>query len=268
MRSLSIVTAVSPTMTLVDVANLVVAAILLAGIYAVMSVGMTVIYGVMKIVNLAHAGFMMLGDYFALELFERLHLDPILAAILVFPIMMIVGVLVYFIFVRWLPRSDTPTLPSLLLMFGLWLVLQNFGYVIWGNTDRSIFTPRTFDVIHLGPLVFPTIRVYVFVAGVGCVLLLEALLNWTWMGRSIRALVQNPYAGRIVGVDDHKLAAITFGLGIGFCRPRRRPSRQPVLLSARLWPAFLPDPRLRHHRSRRTRVGLWRRHRRPGPCTG
>ncbi len=203
-------------MTLADVANLVVAAILLAGIYAVMSVGMTVIYGVMKIVNLAHAGFMMLGAYFALELFERFHLDPILAAILVFPIMMIVGMLVYFIFVRWLPRSDTPTLPSLLLMFGLWLVLQNMGYVIWGNTDRSIFTPRTFDVIHLGPLLFPTIRVYVFVAGVGCVLLLEALLNWTWMGRSIRALVQNPYAGRIVGVDDQKLAAITFGLGIGF----------------------------------------------------
>ena len=59
-------------------------------------------------------------------------------------------------------------------------------------------------------------RVYVFVAAVVCVLLLEALLNWTWFGRSIRALMQNPYAGRIVGVDDHKLAAITFGLGIGF----------------------------------------------------
>ncbi len=203
-------------MTLVDIANLVVAAILLAGIYAVMSVGMTIIYGVMKIVNLAHAGFMMLGAYFAMELFERLHLDPILAAVAVFPIMAILGVVTHWILVRWLPPSDVPTLPSLLLMFGLWLVLQNLGYVIWGNTDRSIFTPRTFDVIHAGPIILPTIRVYVFAAGVVSVLLLEALLNWTWFGRALRALVQNPYAGRIVGVDDKRIAGLTFGLGIGF----------------------------------------------------
>ncbi len=203
-------------MTLVDVANLVVAAVLLAGIYAVMSVGMTIIYGVMKIVNLAHAGFMMLGAYFALELFERAHLDPILAAAAVFPIMFILGVICHWLLVRWLPTSDQPTLPSLLLMFGLWLVLQNVGYVVWGNTDRSIFTPRTFDVIHAGPIILPTIRVYVFVAGIVSVLLLEALLNWTWFGRALRALVQNPYGGRIVGVDDQKIAGATFGLGIAF----------------------------------------------------
>jgi branched-chain amino acid transport system permease protein len=203
-------------MDLADFANLLVAAVLLAGIYAVMSVGMTVIYGVMKIVNLAHAGFMMLGAYFAMELFERLHLDPILAALAVFPIMMVVGVATHWLLVRWLPRSDQPTLPSLLLMFGLWLVLQNLGYVIWGNTDRSIFTPRTFDVIHLGPIILPTIRVYVFLAGAGCVLLLQALLNWTWFGRALRALVQNHYAGQIVGVDDQKVASLTFGIGIGF----------------------------------------------------
>ncbi len=203
-------------MTLADFANLVVAAVLLAGIYAVMSVGMTVIYGVMKIVNLAHAGFMMLGAYIALEFFERLHFDPILAALATFPIMVVLGGIVHFTLVRWLPRSDQPTLPSLLLMFGLWLVLQNLGYLIWGNTDRSIFTPRTFDVIHLGQIVIPTIRLYVFIAGLGCVLLLEALLNWTWFGRALRALVQNPYAGRIVGIDDEKIAGLTFGLGIGF----------------------------------------------------
>jgi len=203
-------------MTLADFANLVVAAVLLAGIYAVMSVGMTVIYGVMKIVNLAHAGFMMLGAYIALEFFERFHLDPILAALAVFPVMVIIGGIVHFTLVQWLPRSDQPTLPSLLLMFGLWLVLQNLGYLIWGNTDRSIFTPRTFQVIHLGQIIIPTIRLYVFIAGLGCVLLLEALLNWTWFGRALRALVQNPYAGRIVGVDDQKIAGLTFGLGIGF----------------------------------------------------
>src|SRR5438105_6771742 len=123
-------------MTLVDFTSLVVSALLLAGIYAVMSVGMTVIYGVMKIVNLAHAGFMMLGAYFAYELFERFHIDPILGAILALPVFFAFGMAVHWLLVRWLPKSDQPTLSSLLLMFGFWLVLQNVGYLFWGNADR------------------------------------------------------------------------------------------------------------------------------------
>ncbi len=203
-------------MTLVDFANLLVAALLLAGIYAVMSVGMTVIYGVMKIVNLAHAGFMMLGAYFALEIYERLHLDPILAALAVFPLMFIIGGAVHWIMVRWLPPSDTPTLPSLLLMFGLWLVLQNLGYVIWGNTDRSIFTPRTLSVMHLGPIAISTLRLVVFAFAVGSVAVLQVVLSRSWFGRSVRALIQNRYAGLIVGIDDARTARLTFGLGIAF----------------------------------------------------
>src|SRR5574340_509239 len=108
-------------MTAADFLNLLIAALLLAGIYAVMSVGMTVIYGVMKIVNLAHAGFMMLGAYFAYELYQRLHISPILAALLALPFFFLVGVVTYWLMVRWLPKSNQPTLASLLLMFGLWL---------------------------------------------------------------------------------------------------------------------------------------------------
>src|SRR5437868_11914612 len=187
-------------MNLVDFLNLLIAALLLAGIYALMSVGMTVIYGVMKIVNLAHAGFMMLGAYFALELFDRFQLDPILAALAVFPVMVIIGGAVHWTLVRWLPRSDQPTLPSLLLMFGLWLVLQNLGYLIWGNTDRSIFTPRTLSTVNLGPISISTVRLAVFIAAVGCLLLLELILHYTWFGRSVRALIQNRYAALLTGV--------------------------------------------------------------------
>src|SRR5512142_3498542 len=104
-------------MDAVEYLDLLLKSLLLAGVYSAMAVGMTVIYGVMKIVNLAHAGFMMLGAYIAMELFERFHLDPILAAFVVFPLMVITGGFVYWALVRWLPRSDQPTLPSLLLMF-------------------------------------------------------------------------------------------------------------------------------------------------------
>src|SRR5215470_15309198 len=102
-------------MTLIDLGNLFVSALLLAGIYAVMSVGMTVIYGVMKIVNLAHAGIIMLGAYFAYELYDRFHIDPILGALLAIPTFFLFGMAVHWLLVRHLPKSDTPTLPSLLL---------------------------------------------------------------------------------------------------------------------------------------------------------
>ncbi|MGB7621798.1 MAG: branched-chain amino acid ABC transporter permease [Terriglobia bacterium] len=203
-------------MTLIEFVNLLVSALLLAGIYAVMSVGMTVIYGVMKIVNLAHAGFMMMGAYLALELFERFHIDPILAALIVFPVMFAIGRAIHWLLVRWLPTSDQPTLASLLLMFGLWLVLQNLGYLIWGNSDRSIFTPHTLSILRFGGITISSVRLVVFGAAVACMVALQLILNHTWFGRSVRALIQNRYAGQIVGVDDNKTASITFGLGIGF----------------------------------------------------
>jgi branched-chain amino acid transport system permease protein len=126
------------------------------------------------------------------------------------------GGIVHWTLVKWLPRSDQPTLASLLLMFGLWLVLQNLGYLVWGNTDRSIYTPHTTSVLQFGPITIPLVRLIVFGAAVGCVGFLEIVLNWTWFGRSVRALIQNRYAGQIVGVDDQKTAGITFGLGIAF----------------------------------------------------
>lgn len=203
-------------MTAIDFLNLLIAAFLLAGIYAVMSVGMTVIYGVMKIVNLAHAGFMMLGAYFAYELFERFHIDPIFGAILALPTFFVFGLAVHWLLVRWLPKSDQPTLSSLLLMFGFWLVLQNIGYLVWGNMDRAILTPRTLSTIKLGAITISTPRLIVFVAAVSCLTILQLTLQKSWFGRSVRALIQNPYAGQLVGINDEKTARITFGLGIAF----------------------------------------------------
>ena len=203
-------------MTFVDFLNLLVSALLLGGIYALMSVGMTVIYGVMKIVNLAHAGFMMLGAYFAYELYQRFGFDPIPGALLAFPVFFLLGMAVHWLLVRWLPRSDQPTLASLLLMFGLWLVLQNIGYLIWGTGDRAILTPNTLSVVHIGPITISTLRLVVFAAAAASLGLLQVMLNKTWFGRSVRALIQNRYAGLIVGVDDERTSRLTFGLGIAF----------------------------------------------------
>lgn len=199
-----------------DVLNLLIAALLLAGVYAAMSVGLTIIYGVMKIVNLAHAGFMMLGAYFVLELYEQLGIDPLIGVLFAFPVFYLGGMLVYRLLIRWLPVSDQPTLTSLLLLFGLWLVLQNVGYLVWGSSDRAILTAGTFRTVHLGPILIPYIRLVVFAAAASSLAVLEFALHKTWFGRSVRALMQNRQAGRIVGIHVERTAARTFGLGIAF----------------------------------------------------
>ena len=203
-------------MSLIDYLDPLVAAVLLAGIYAAMSIGMTVIYGVMKIVNLAHAGFMMMGAYFVYELFERFQMNPILGASLALPAFFIFGVVIYLLFVQWLPKSDQPTLSSLLLMFGFWLVLQNVALLIWKNEDRSIFTPLTFAVIRLGPVTIAKVRLVVFTAAIISVIVLQIVLRKSWYGRAVRALIQNPYAARIAGVDDRRTAMLSFGVGTAF----------------------------------------------------
>jgi branched-chain amino acid transport system permease protein len=203
-------------MSAVDLLNLLIAALLLAGVYAAMSVGMTVIYGVMKIVNLAHAGFLMLGAYFVYELFTRFAVDPLLGVLLAFPAFFFAGMGVHRLLIRRLPRSDQPTLASLLLLFGLWLVLQNLGYLVWGSADRAILTPRTLSVLQWGPISFPTVRLVVFGMAVAAVGVLELVLHRTWFGRSVRALMQNSDAGRLVGVDVERTARVAFGVGIAF----------------------------------------------------
>ena len=203
-------------MDAIEYLDLLLKALLLAGVYSAMAVGMTVVYGVMKIVNLAHAGFLMLGAYFALEMYERFHIDPVLGSVLALPAFFVFGMIVHKVLIRWLPKSDTPTLASLLLMFGFWLVLQNVGYLVWGNEDRSILTPLTLSSVQIGQISVPKVNLIVFACAVVCMLFLQVLFRSTWFGRSMRALIQNPYAAQIVGVDDEKTARLTFGVGTAF----------------------------------------------------
>ena len=203
-------------MDAVEYLDLLLKALLLAGVYSAMAVGMTVIYGVMKIVNLAHAGFLMLGAYFAMELFQRFHIDPILGAVLALPVFFLFGMAVHWLLVRWLPKSDTPTLASLLLMFGFWLVLQNAAYLKWGNEDQSILTPLTLSSVQIGQISIPKVNLVVFAAAVVCMIVLQIVFHRSWFGRSMRALIQNPYAAQIAGVDDERTSRLTFGLGTAF----------------------------------------------------
>src|SRR5258708_12848142 len=189
-------------MTLEDCLDPLIPALLLAGIYAAMSAGMTIIYGVMKIVNLAHAGFLMMGAYFAYELFERFHIDPIVGAVLALPVFFLFGIAVDWLLVRWLPKSDQPTLASLLLMFGFWLVLQNIAFLIWNNEDRSITTSYTLTSYHFGDIAISKVRLAVFISPPISFLLLQIAPHQNSFVKAIRPLIQNPQAHTFHGLVD------------------------------------------------------------------
>ncbi len=127
-----------------DIAGVLVNSVISAALYATMAYGLAVIYGVMRIINLAHAGLMMLGAYATFSLFTRFGLDPFVSLLVVGPLFFLFGVALYALVVRRLPRSgSTPSMESLLLLFGVWLVLQNAAYLIWTGDTQSILMPYT-----------------------------------------------------------------------------------------------------------------------------
>ena len=191
-----------------------IAAVLTAGLYAIMSYGLAIIYGVMRVINLSHAGFLMLGAFMTLVYFQRWHLDPVLAGFVNLPVFFVAGVLVY----RVLVRRVATSLPiaSLLLLFGLWLVIQNLAVAVWGGEDQSIITPYTYKALTAFGFRIPVTRLIVFGVALAVLSVLHFVLGHTYMGKALRATVQDPTAGLLVGIDTERVSAAAFGLGTAF----------------------------------------------------
>ena len=196
-----------------DLIGVLASAILTAGLYAVMSFGLALIYGVMRLINLSHAGTMMFGAFITLTLNRAFHLDPILGSIAVLPLFFGFGVLLYTFVVRRVARSAP--IVSLLLLFGLWLVLQNVAYIIWGADDESIITSYTYLTVKLGFLSLAVTRIIVFVAGAAALGTLAWFMSKTYAGRAIRAVSLNYDAARLAGINVERISALAFGLGTG-----------------------------------------------------
>ncbi|MBI4913158.1 MAG: branched-chain amino acid ABC transporter permease [Acidobacteria bacterium] len=193
--------------------DLAVSAVLLAGLYATMAYGLGMIYGVLRVVNLAHGGVIMAGAYMGWVLHGRLGLDPYLSIPLVVGASYLLGVGMYKVLVRHLPRGAAGGPASLLLLFGFWLVLRNAAYLLFTGNDQSITTTwSTRSVALLGTHISAT-RLAVLGVGVLVPLGLHALLRHTHLGRAIRAVAQNPDSCTLVGVDVERIYTITFGLG-------------------------------------------------------
>jgi branched-chain amino acid transport system permease protein len=188
--------------------------ILTAGLYAVMSYGLAIIYGVMKVINLSHAGFLMLGAFMTLVYSQTWHLDPIAGALLNLPLFFLAGWAVYVLLVRRV-RQALP-IASLLMLFGLWLVLQNVALTVWGSEDQSIITRYIYRAEPFFGFRIPLTRLIVFAVALAVMALLHVLLNHTYVGKALRATVQDPQAALLAGIDTERISAVAFGIGTAF----------------------------------------------------
>jgi len=155
---------------------------------------------------------MLQSSYGIKWMWSALHVDPLLAPLAIVPAFFLLGVLIERFLVRRVLGQDP--IVSLLLLFGLWLVLQNLAYVIWTGDTRSIETPFIDSSLMLGALRVASPRIYVFVAGVLALVVLQLFLTRTQLGRAIRAVAQDRDAAKLAGIDVDRVMGIAFGIGI------------------------------------------------------
>jgi branched-chain amino acid transport system permease protein len=196
-----------------QVVDLAVSSLLLGGLYAAMAYGLGLIYGVLRVVNLTHGGIIMAAAYLTWVLFSRLGIDPYLAIPIVLIVFFLVGVAMYRGLVRFLPRGAAGGVQSLLLLFGLWLLMRNAAYLLFKGNTRSIQTSYSTTAVDLLGTPVPITRIVVFLIAIVALLALHFLLTRTFIGKAIRAVAQNPDSCTLVGIDVNRIYTLTFGMG-------------------------------------------------------
>jgi branched-chain amino acid transport system permease protein len=195
-----------------DISALIVSAILLAGLYATMSYGLALIYGVMKIVNLAHAGVMMWAAYVAFLLIARLGVNPFLVPILIAPVFFVLGIFLQRYVVRRV--MGAPPISSLLLLFGVWLIMQNISYLVFSGDTKAITTKYTLITFQISGISISINRLVVFIVGLLALVALRQFLGHTYMGKAIRATAQDKEASKLAGINTERVMETAFGIGI------------------------------------------------------
>lgn len=186
--------------------------VLTAGVYALMASGQTLIFGIMRVVNLAQGALVILGAYLSFQLFTSFGIDPFLALPITTTILFGLGVGVQWVFLRPLRRADHAEL-SILVTFAVALLLEGVMSVTWSTSVRSINTGYANASWTVFGYQITLVRLWAFLLSVGVLGLLYLLLHRTRFGRAVRATVQNPESARLLGVESERVSAIGFGLG-------------------------------------------------------
>jgi branched-chain amino acid transport system permease protein len=196
-----------------EVLEAIVDGILVGGVYALMAVGLTLIFGVLDIINIAQGVLVILGAYLSYSLSTKAHIDLFVGLLITIPAMFVIGVVIHWAFIRRL-RGTERTSMTLLVTYAVALIIEGILYKIYGANDVTLNASYTTTSVHVFGFYLPWIYIYGFILALALVAVIYALLYRTKFGRSVRATMQDETAARLVGIDVNRVAALTFGIGV------------------------------------------------------
>jgi branched-chain amino acid transport system permease protein len=194
------------------VAQAVVNGLLIGGIYALVSIGVTLIFGVVKIVNFAQGEFVMIGMYITFFLATYLGIDPVISLAVSMPVLFVIGVLLqHFLIRRVLGLGD---MPQIFLTFALSLLLMNVALMLFTANYRTVHTAYSDEALHLGSLYVPIAKLVAFVLAMVLSGVLWVFLHATDMGKAMRAAAQKPEVAMLMGIDPDRVFAVAVGVSL------------------------------------------------------
>ena len=191
----------------------VILGVLTGGLYALMASGLTLVFGIMRVINVAQGAFVILAAYLSYSLLGHLGLDPFVSILLLMPAMFVAGVLTQLVFVRSL-RGEHASEMSLLVTWALALGIEGLLSVLYQTNYRSTITGYADSSWRVLGYHFSEVRVFAFGMSALILTLLYLLLSRTEFGRTVRATVQNRVSAQLLGVNVDKVSAFGFGISV------------------------------------------------------
>jgi len=187
--------------------------LVLGGTYALLGIGLTLIFGLMNVVNFAHGEFYTLGAYATFAALTLADLNFFAALGLAIVCGLVVGALTEFLLVRPLRRESIDTV--MLVMIGVWIAMQNSELLVWGGVAKSIPHPFSTAPLTLGGVSLAPLRLFVLVAALGLIVGAHLLIHRTRLGRAMRATFQDADTAALMGVRIRRIYTATFAIGSG-----------------------------------------------------
>jgi branched-chain amino acid transport system permease protein len=186
--------------------------LMIGGVYALLASGLTLIFGVMDVINVAQGALIILSAFITWALWKEMGIDPLLGALITTPAMFVIGWVIYRLTIQWI--SGRPASTSVLLTFALALVLEGIMGLVWSTTYHSSTPGYVDESFRAGGFYFPKAQLFGCAIAIGVLAALYMMLTRTWLGRAIRAVSENVSSARLVGVNARKVAALTFAIGV------------------------------------------------------
>lgn len=188
--------------------------IMMGSVYALLGVGFSLTWGVMKVIHISHSAFGLLGAFLAYTFLKWLNLDPVLSLAVSVPFLFLVGCFTYRYLITPITKAKEVIVSSMILTFGIAIILENVMLLIWSPDPRLLTTSYTSKVLILGPLYFQYPRLAGFLMSAVGVVVIHFFLKKTHTGRAVRAAWQQPDAAQLYGVSLQRISLITFGLAV------------------------------------------------------